>query len=204
MDPNGGGEAPSPRPEGRLARLRRAPATTALLVALAVAFVASSVDPSLVYRFAKDDARIRDGEVWRLFTASLLHGGIAHLAVNGLALYAIGPTVEQLYGRAWLLVVFLVGGAVGFAASAVLVAAPSLGASAGLFALLGLLLAFPVRARERLARRTRRAMTREILMIAGLNLALGFMLEFVDNAAHLGGFAAGFTLGLCIRPRELP
>jgi rhomboid protease GluP len=189
-------------PEGRLARLRRSPATSALLVALALAWVASWAKPELVVRFAKVNRQIRDGELWRLFTASFLHAGPIHLAVNGLALSVIGPTVEFLYGPVAFFVFFLLGGAVGFAASTLFVAQTSLGASAGLFALLGVLLGFAVRGRDRLPPAARKAMIREILTVAAFNLALGLMVGFIDNAAHVGGFVGGLALGLVVRPKK--
>jgi rhomboid protease GluP len=194
-------EPPPPPEEGRLARLRRAPATTGLLAALVAAFAASVLDPALVDRFDKVSARVREGEWWRLFTASFLHGGAVHILVNAIALTAIGPTVERLYGRVALVGTFLLGGAVGFAASTAFVEQPSLGASAGIFALLGVLLGFALRQGHAIPRRARRAMIQEILTIAGINLALGFMIPFIDNAAHVGGFAGGLALGLVLRPR---
>ena len=190
-----------PQPEGRLARLRAAPATSGLLLALVFAYVASLLDPDLVGRFAKVSARVRAGELWRLFTASFLHGGLVHIAVNGLALSAIGPTVERLYGRVLFLLVFMLGGAVGFTASTAFVEQPSLGASAGIFALLGVLLGFAVRHGKGLPRPARRAMIQEILAVAAINLALGLMVPFIDNAAHAGGFAGGLAIGLVLRPR---
>ncbi len=197
-------DLPPPAAEGRLARLRRAPATSGLLVALALAFIASGLDPELVERFAKVSDRVRAGEVWRLVTASFLHGGLVHIAVNALALSTIGPSVERLYGRAWLIFIFVVGGAAGFAASTAFIAQPSLGASAGIFALLGVLLGFALRARRTLPPAWRRAMIREIVTVAALNLGLGLMVPFVDNAAHVGGFAGGLALGMVLRPRRAP
>ena len=171
-------------------------------MALLLAYLASRENPDLVDRFAKVDASVRAGQLWRLFTASFLHAGLAHLAVNGFALSVIGPTVEFLYGPVVLLLFFLFGGAVGFAASTVFVPSPSLGASAGLFALLGTLLAFAVRSRDRLPPAVRRAMIREILTVAAFNLALGLVVGFIDNAAHVGGFLGGLALGLLVRPRR--
>jgi rhomboid protease GluP len=193
--------SPPPRGEGRFARLRQAPATTSLVVVLVVAFLASAADPDLVGRFAKVSPRVRAGEVWRLVTASFLHGGLAHIAVNAYALSMIGPTVEQLYGRSRFLFVFLAGGVAGFAASTLFVEQPSLGASAGLFALLGILLGFAVRARHILAPASRRAMIREILFVAALNLAFGLMVPYIDNAAHVGGFVGGLAMSALLRPR---
>ncbi len=43
-------------------------------------------------------------------------------------------------------------------------------------------------------------MIQEILMVAGLNLAFGLMVPFVDNAAHAGGFGGGLALGMVLRP----
>lgn len=191
------------RRESPVARLRGAPVTSALLLAFVLVFVASALRPELVDRLAKVSARVRAGELWRLVTANFLHGSIAHLAMNGFALYVIGPTVERLYGRLALLSIFLVGGAAGFAASTALVAAPSLGASAGLFALLGALLGFAARERRRIPPPARLAIIREILTVAGINLAIGLILPFIDNAAHVGGFTAGVVLGLALRPRAL-
>jgi rhomboid protease GluP len=197
--------APQPRPSrGWLARLRQAPATSALLVALIAAYAASVSHPELVERFCKIDERVLAGEWWRLFTASFLHAGLPHLAVNGYALFAIGPTVEELYGRAGLLLIFLLGGAVGFAASTLFVAAPSLGASAGLFALLGVLLGFALRSRRQMPPRAFRAVVTQIGGVALLNLAVGVMASFIDNAAHIGGFIGGLVLGLLLRPRPRP
>jgi membrane associated rhomboid family serine protease len=195
-------DRPPPPSPGRLARLRQAPATTGLLVALVLAFLASARDPGVFERFAKMSDRVREGEYWRLVTASFLHGGLLHIAVNAYALSMIGPTVERLYGGVRFLLIFVVGGAIGFAASTAFVAQPSVGASAGLFALLGVLLGFAVRSRRTLPRRARRAMIQEILTVAALNIGLGLMVPFIDNAAHVGGFAGGLALGIVLRPRS--
>lgn len=184
--------------------MRQAPATTGLLIALVVAFLATTLDPDLVGRFAKVTGRVRAGEVWRLVTASFLHGGLLHVAVNAYALFMIGPTVERLYGRSRFFVIFVGGGAAGFAASTLFVEQPSLGASAGLFAFLGVLLGFAVRARHVLPRTTRSAMIREILTVAALNLGLGLMVPYIDNAAHVGGFVGGLALSVLLRPRRAP
>ena len=98
------------------------------------------------------------------------------------------------------MLVFLLGGALGFVFSVLFVRAPSLGASAGLFALLGVLLGFGVRERRRLDPVARRVTMQQILTVAVMNLALGFMVPLVDNAAHVGGFVGGFALGLVLRP----
>jgi rhomboid protease GluP len=184
-----------------LERLRRSPASSALLASLVLAFAATAARPDLLSRFDKDNDLLR-AEPWRLLTASFLHGGPVHLLVNAYALTMVGPSVEQVYGPRRLWAIFLLGGALGFAASALFIDAPSLGASAGLFALLGALLGFAVRARDRLVPAARRALIREILTVAALNIGLGLAVPYVDNAAHVGGFAGGLALGFALRPHE--
>jgi len=39
---------------------------------------------------------------------------------------------------------------------------------------------------------------------AVINVVFGFSVKGIDNAAHLGGAAAGFLLGLVLRPRFRP
>jgi membrane associated rhomboid family serine protease len=52
---------------------------------------------------------IMQGQVWRLLTPALLHGGILHLALNMYALFIIGSRLERFYGpgRFLLLYVFI-------------------------------------------------------------------------------------------------
>jgi hypothetical protein len=39
-----------------------------------------------------------------------------------------------------------------------------------------------------------------VAFIIGVNLLFGFASTFVDNAAHIGGFAAGVAVGLLLSP----
>src|SRR4029077_10741737 len=52
---------------------------------------------------------IESGEWYRLLTAPLLHGGIEHILLNGVALGLAGYVLEPLIGRAWFAAVFVVG-----------------------------------------------------------------------------------------------
>lgn len=54
--------------------------------------------------------RIRQGQLWRLITPSLLHGSIAHLILNLSALLALGAQIEYRMGRRRMLVFMLLLG----------------------------------------------------------------------------------------------
>ncbi|MEB3224981.1 MAG: rhomboid family intramembrane serine protease [Synechococcus sp.] len=50
------------------------------------------------------------GEWWRFFTASFIHAGLAHLSLNMITLYLLGPFAEKHLGRSRYLLVYLGSG----------------------------------------------------------------------------------------------
>jgi membrane associated rhomboid family serine protease len=181
---------------------RRGPVTTALLAVIIAVSAAALLQPGagLLDAFAKVNERIRAGEIWRLVTPALVHGGPVHLLVNAMALAQIGRVAEALYGPVRFLFLFVLGTAAATATSFVFTPAPSVGASGGLFAIVGALLAFGVRHRGTLPEAARRRMVRGELFTVAINVALGLTVPYVDNAAHMGGLVAGFVLGLLLPP----
>ena len=83
---------------------------------------------------------IQNHEWWRLVTAMFLHGGLIHIGLNMMALMQFGPALEELYGSARYLFLYVFTGAFGFFASA-MTGHFSLGASGALLGLLGAMLA---------------------------------------------------------------
>src|SRR5207249_11222158 len=79
-------------------------------------------------------------EWWRLVTAMFLHGGLIHIGFNMMALMQFGPALEELYGSARYLFLYVVTGALGFFVSA-WIGHFSLGASGALLGLVGAMLA---------------------------------------------------------------
>jgi len=51
-----------------------------------------------------------EGQWWRLFTASLLHGSIEHIIGNSITLLFIGWYLERLVGHAWFAAAYIIGG----------------------------------------------------------------------------------------------
>jgi len=132
---------------------------------------------------------------WRMLTSLFLHIGIIHLLLNMLVLANIGPAMETLLGSVAYVILYLVAGLAGSAAS--LAWHPlgvSAGASGAIFGLYGALIAFWVRGSAH----------REILLplwkgavaFVAINLFFGFFQPGVDLAAHFGGLTSGFLLGL--------
>jgi len=126
---------------------------------------------------------------WRLLTAMLVHSGIMHFALNMLALWMIGRSLEPLLGRWRFVALYLIGGLGGSVAMAVLdPGVATVGASGGVFALMGALLVIG---------RHIGANIRGILVILAINLAIGFIQTLnIAWQAHIGGAAVGALIGL--------
>jgi len=171
-------------------------------VRVAVSAAAMLLPPEVLFdRLAKDNDAIRDGEVWRLLTAGLVHGGVLHLVMNASVLSDVGRLVESLLGSRRMLAVLWGGVLGGSLASFATNPNRSVGISGGLFALVGALLAVGLRHRRGLPPGVRRMLVRGPIEVIVLNVALGLALPIIDNAAHLGGLATGIALGLVLGVR---
>jgi rhomboid protease GluP len=180
---------------------RRTPVTTLLLVAIAIGFAFQLLSGDAVTQAgANYRPAVMAGEYWRLVTSMFLHGGLLHLAVNAWALYQLGALFEVWMGSSRLLLTYFLTGVAGSLASVMWTNAPSVGASGAIFGLLGALIAFLLRHRERL-NQWGKSLLSQLVGWAAINVFLGFSVPGIDNAAHLGGCAAGFLLGLVLRPR---
>jgi rhomboid protease GluP len=106
-------------------------------------------------------------------------------------IFDLGATVESFYGTARYLVFYLAATVCGFMASTWWNPGLSVGASAGLFGLIGAMIALGVRSQNTMGA----AMRAHYGQWAVWGLVMGLLPMFsVDNAAHLGGLAAGFIL----------
>jgi membrane associated rhomboid family serine protease len=144
-------------------------------------------------------------EPWRLVTAAFLHSPSSplHILFNMYALWMTGPYLEQLFGRARFVALYLVsavGGSIGY----LLLASPgfdgswvtsTVGASGAVFGMFG---AFFV-----VQRRLNRDAT-QVLVLIGLNFALGFVVPNIAWQAHLGGLVTGVVTAaaLAYAPRN--
>ncbi len=151
------------------------------------------IDGRTLFDFgAKYRAAIQLGQWWRLITAGFLHGGAMHILMNSWVLFDIGAQVEEAYGAARLWVFYLAATVFGFYASAVWSAGLSVGASAGIFGLIGAMIALGVRhGQHPMGAAIRGLYVRWAIYGLVLGLLPGLR---IDNAAHIGGLAAGFVV----------
>jgi rhomboid protease GluP len=135
---------------------------------------------------------------WRLVTAIFLHGSLLHIAFNMWVLMDIGPRVEEIYGSARYLFLYVATGVAGYVLSS-FAGHESVGASGSIMGLIGLLIAVTTLSGGAAAKMERGALIRWVVIIFIIGFYPG---SGIDNYAHFGGLAAGFGLGKVLVDRQ--
>ena len=137
---------------------------------------------------------VADGQVWRLVSYMFVHTGFIHLFNNMIALLLVGYFLEPVVRPRKLIVSYLASGVVAAVASLLynqnVVAA---GASGAIFGLYGILFWLIASKNEELKKE--RVLMILIVVQFAINLVIGALTPWIDNAAHLGGFATGLAIG---------
>ncbi|MEZ4270477.1 MAG: rhomboid family intramembrane serine protease [Myxococcota bacterium] len=143
------------------------------------------------------------GQSWRFITGITLHSDIAHALSNAVFLVVFGWACAERLGGGVMLLGLVLTGVAGFAVSwALSDSGATLGASGGVFGLLGIATGRGLRMVEgwRLVRSER-------MRILGAAVALVAMTGFSPQSniyAHLGGVIMGFVLGVVLPRRFMP
>ncbi len=143
---------------------------------------------------------LQRGEWYRIVTGAFLHGGLAHVGLNMLALYQLGTVVEELIGSWRMLAIYTIalvcsGLAVVFIDTNV----PTVGASGAIFGLFGALIAIGLRLGSR-----GRSLITQMLPILVINLVFTFAVPFISKSGHIGGLISGFLAGLILFAMRRP
>ncbi|MBK7864745.1 MAG: rhomboid family intramembrane serine protease [Archangiaceae bacterium] len=140
--------------------------------------------PSLIFQ----------GEVWRLLAPMLLHGSIAHLAMNMIALFGFGTFLERFLGWRRYLLLYVLAGLGGSIASALRPTdVVAVGASGGIWGLMvagAVLVTWP---RGKLPALVSQVQKQRAWTPVGINLLYSFT-PGIDWLAHLGGGLVGGVL----------
>jgi rhomboid protease GluP len=154
----------------------------------------------LTFLGAKVGSLIQAGQYWRLITAGFLHLGVFHLLSNMLSLLFIGTVVEAFYGRTRYLMLYVLTGAAGMALSYLRQPELSVGASASVFGLVGVLVAHNWKYRQHLPPAILQRMSILVPLVV-VQLAFGVFYPRIDQWAHVGGLVAGLLLGYLTESR---
>ncbi|WP_297981516.1 rhomboid family intramembrane serine protease [uncultured Methanobrevibacter sp.] len=122
-----------------------------------------------------------------------------HLLYNLVCLLAMGDMLERMLGAVKYLLIYLGGGIAGnllsfFREQTTGRYAVAAGASGAICAVIGACLAVMLRHKNS----RNQNMIKRLMLMAVLMVAEGFTQSGIDNAAHIGGMAAGFLMGLVL------
>ena len=138
------------------------------------------------------------GQVWRLLTASWLHGSLMHIGFNMWAARSLIQLQRQLLGSARAINVWILSGAGGMLAASLLSDGGTVGASTSIFGLGGALAVFGWRRGGTIGKGIRDSVLRWVVMSTLLTLGMGN----VSHVGHAGGFIAGALVGLALPAHE--
>jgi len=160
-------------------------------------FSFGEIDPRVLERFgASLPLPYNLLQPWRFVTAVFLHSGLLHLGFNMWVLMDIGPMVEELYGSARFLFLYVATGVFGYITSSFF-RNFSVGGSGALLGLIGVMLAVTLGRKSETMRMLRGQIIRWLIYLA----IFGLFFRGIDNYAHAGGFIAGFILGKIMADR---
>jgi GlpG protein len=150
--------------------------------------------------------KIRQGQIWRLFTPCLLHGGFLHIAFNMLWLWALGKEIDPRIGIFRSLILTLSTGIVSNTVQYLMSGPFFLGYSGVIMGLAGF-----IWSRQKIAPWEGYPLKRSMLIFLGvyviglLALQIGSFVVFlfterlylpnIANSAHLSGAIWGYCLG---------
>ncbi|WP_326522624.1 rhomboid family intramembrane serine protease [Cellulomonas edaphi] len=168
------------------------PVVTLTFLGLCVAsYIVGLVNPAWVDQLAFNPV-LGDSEPYRFVTAAFLHASTIHIASNLIALWFVGPYLEQALGRLRFATLYLLS-AVGGQVGVVLLATAThswttwvVGASGAVFGLFGAIF-FVMR---RLG-----GNASGIIGVIVLNVVIGFVVPGIAWQAHAGGLVTGAVLG---------
>ena len=145
----------------------------------------------------------KDGEYWRLITATFMHFGFSHLLNNMVLLGTAGQILERALGPIKYLILYLLAGIGGSTLSYAQMIhsgdyAVAAGASGAIFGIVGALLWVVIRNKGHYETLTGKGL---IAMIV-LCLYYGISTGGVDNWGHIGGLIGGFLVSILFYNRK--
>ena len=167
--------------------------TKSLILFISGVYLLSMVQPNLQNDLALWGYGIEQGQIYRLFTVALVHGGLVHLICNMLAFFSIGTLLENYYGRNRYIALLFISLTFGSLASYIFnpPQASAVGASGMIFGLFG---AYAI------LRKKMGGNLREALTLVAVNMAIPLLIPGIDWKAHLGGLIGGALTALVLKP----
>lgn len=155
---------------------------------------------------------IKEGrEYYRILTSMFMHADLSHLINNMIVLLFVGSNLERAAGRLKYLFIYFGSGIIAgitsisynmwkeYTLESIERISFSVGASGAIFGAVGAILFIVIVNKGRLAQIS----ARQMILFVVLSLYSGIVNTRIDQAAHIGGFLAGFVLALILYRKPL-
>lgn len=142
---------------------------------------------------------VAQGMVWLLVTSTFLHFAPLHILFNMLALFESGRVIENFFGRKLVFILFVLGGFLGSLATYLITISSatnimSIGASGGVFALIGFIFGKSVLQKDNEFTRDSSVWMQTLI----LALAISFLPQ-VNWMAHIVGLLTGVAFSFVVK-----
>jgi membrane associated rhomboid family serine protease len=179
------------------------PMFTYAALAVFVAFFGAEFKHADLTRFFAYPWRVADGEVWRLVTATFLHGSILHIAFNATLFYRFSTVIDNWLGPwAGLFLYAFVGTS---STAAQLLVGNSyfgmVGASGVVYGLFGFLWVMS-RRRDDAAEAASKYIVETMLAWLGVCVVVNLFGGSIGNTAHAWGLLLGWLIGQTVVARR--
>ncbi len=131
------------------------------------------------------------GQWWRIFTAAFLHGGVDHFLGNmifGVMFMTAG--METLGGSLKTLAIYMFAVIVGGVLVALRTDITTIGASGGIYGILGAFLFFTFFRKDIMTKEDRQL----IWIFTALQVVTTFFVPYISKEGHIGGLIGGFLI----------
>lgn len=172
----------------------RYPFTNCLLLGIVLSFIIHKTTGAAAVEFGASYKTVFvDHEYWRLITAAFFHTGYLHLIFNLVNIYNFGSLLEDKLHSGFVAIIFFVGIITSTGVS--LLCSHSLitvGASGGIFALVGLFLLMLLYDFYKLDTNEAQ-LYNSITIMLSTSIFIGIYFKEVNHVAHAVGFVAGIA-----------
>jgi len=143
---------------------------------------------------------VKNGEYYRLLTATALHGSVIHYFFNSYILFYLGSNMEKMVGPLKFAIVYVLSALLSSLAVVYLGAQNivTIGASGAIFGIMGGILMLTIRKKEWFNERA----VKSIRVLVIFNLVFTFTFPNISIPGHLGGLVAGLLLFMLFTPHE--
>lgn len=133
------------------------------------------------------------GEYWRFLTSMFIHSSLMHIAFNMVILMHAGAYFEQINGSKKFLRFYLLTGLFVSLCSGLFVNGLSVGASGSIFALLGYILYYEIK-----ARRNGIPTHSMIIPLVVINVIFTLLIPQISTVGHLSGLLIGYIIPMYV------